>query len=142
MGRVANRLGPHSTAWAQAMIEARGIEGVRVLQGLLEPCGPLQCASAIEQPGERALGYGAFYLRTIRAAHRASGLQQELLPLLSDHPVIRPLSEYGQFVHEAIQSPEHSQMNQLNPPPPPEPRGPPPRRRGRPGRSGPRSVIN
>jgi hypothetical protein len=26
-----------------------------------------------------------------------------MLPLLSDHPVIRPLREYGQFVHDAFQ---------------------------------------
>ena len=102
LGRVANRLGPHSTAWAQAMIEARGIEGVRVLQGLLSLAGRHR-ASAIEQACERALGYGAFYLRTIRALIERQAPQQELLPLLSDHPVIRPMSEYGQFVHEAIQ---------------------------------------
>ena len=29
--RVNTRLGPKSTAWAEAMIQARGIEGVRVL---------------------------------------------------------------------------------------------------------------
>jgi len=84
------------------MIEARGIEGVRVLQGLLSLAGRHR-ASAIEQACERALGYGAFYLRTIRALIERQAPQQELLPLLSDHPVIRPLSEYGQFVHEAIQ---------------------------------------
>jgi transposase len=102
LGRVANRLGPHSTAWAQAMIEARGIEGVRVLQGLLSLAGRHR-ASAIEQACELALGYGAFYLRTIRALIERQAPQQELLPLLSDHPMIRPLSEYGQFVHDAFQ---------------------------------------
>jgi transposase len=102
LGRVANRLGPHSTAWAQAMIEARGIEGVRVLQGLLSLAGRHR-TSAIEQACERALGYGAFYLRTIRALIERQAPQQELLPLLSDHPMIRPMSEYGQFVHDAFQ---------------------------------------
>ena len=93
LSRVANRLGPHSTAWAQAMIEARGVEGVRVLQGLLSLAGrhrPL----AIEQACELALGYGAFRLRTIRALIERQAPQQELLPLLSDHPMIRPMSEY------------------------------------------------
>ncbi len=102
LGRVTNRLGPHSTAWAQAMIEARGIEGVRVLQGLLSLAGR-HLPAAVEQACELALGYGAFYLRTIRSLIERQAPQQELLPLLSDHPVIRPLSEYGQFVHEAIQ---------------------------------------
>jgi transposase len=102
LGRVVNRLGPHSTAWAQAMIEARGIEGVRVLQGLLSLAGRHR-ASAIEQACELALGYGAFYLRTIRALIERQAPQQELLPFVSDHPMIRPMSEYGQFVHEAFQ---------------------------------------
>jgi transposase len=102
LDRITNRLGPQSTAWAQAMIEARGVEGVRVLQGLLSLAGRHR-AAAIEQACELALGYGAFYLRTIRALIERQAPQQELLPLLSDHPMIRPMSEYGQFVHEAIQ---------------------------------------
>jgi transposase len=102
LSRVANRLGPQSTAWAKAMIEARGIEGVRVLQGLLSLAGRHR-ASAIEQACELALGYGAFYLRTIRALIERQAPQQEVLPFVSDHPMIRPMSEYGQFVHEAIQ---------------------------------------
>jgi transposase len=102
LGRVTNRLGPHSTAWAQAMIEARGIEGVRVLQGLLSLAGRHR-ASAIEQACKLALGYGAFYLRTIRALIERQSPQQELLSFVSDHPMIRPMSEYGQFVHDAFQ---------------------------------------
>jgi transposase len=102
LSRVANRLGPHSTTWAQAMIEARGIEGVRVLQGLLSLAGRHR-ASAIEQACELALGYGAFYLRTIRSLIERQAPQQELLPFVSDHPMIRPMSEYGQFVHDAFQ---------------------------------------
>jgi transposase len=102
MERVASRLGPHSTAWAHAMIEARGVEGVRVLQGLLSLAGRHR-VSVIEQACELALGYGAFYLRTIRSLIERHGPEQELLPLLSDHPIIRPMSEYGQFVHDAFQ---------------------------------------
>jgi transposase len=102
MGKVANRLGPHSTTWAEAMIQARGVEGVRVLQGLLSLAGrhPL---SAIERACEIATGYGAYHLRTIRALIKHQASKQELLPFLSDHPMIRPMTEYGQFVHEAIQ---------------------------------------
>jgi hypothetical protein len=84
------------------MIEARGIEGVRVLQGLLSLAGRHR-ASAIEQACELALGYGAFYLRTIRALIERQAPQQELLPFVSDHPMILPMSEYGQFVHDAFQ---------------------------------------
>ena len=60
-------------------------------------------ASAIEQACELALGYGAFHLKTIRTLIERQAPKQELLPLLSDHPMIRPMSEYGQFVHDAFQ---------------------------------------
>jgi hypothetical protein len=83
------------------MIGLPGTEAVRVVQRLLSLMGRHR-ASAIEQACERALGYGAFYLRTIRALIEHQAPQQELLPLLSDYLVIRPLSEYGQFVHETI----------------------------------------
>ena len=59
--------------------------------------------SAIEQACELALGYGAFRLKTIRSLIERQAPQQEFLPLLVDHPLIRPMSEYGQFVHDAFQ---------------------------------------
>jgi transposase len=102
LGRVAIRLGPKSAAWAEAMVKARGIEGTRVLLGLMSLAGR-HSTSAIEQACEIALGYAAFHLRAIRALVKRQGPKQEPLPFLSEHPMIRPLSEYGQFVHEAIQ---------------------------------------
>lgn len=101
--RVTTRLGPHSSAWAEAMIKVRGVEGVRVLQGLLNLAGR-HPASAIEQACEIAIGYGAYHLRTIRALVKHQAPKQEVLSFLNDHPVIRPMSEYGQFVHDAFQS--------------------------------------
>ena len=102
LSKVATRLGPHSATWAEAMVKARGIEGTRVLIGLLSLAGR-HSTSAIEQACEIALGYGAFHLRSIRALVKRQGPKQEMLPFLSDHPVIRSLSEYGQFVHDAFQ---------------------------------------
>ena len=60
------RLGPKSTVWAEAMIQARGVEGVRVLVGLLSLTSR-HPTSTIEQACEIALGYGEYHLRTIRA---------------------------------------------------------------------------
>jgi hypothetical protein len=102
LGRVTIRLGPKSAAWAEAMVQARGIEGTRVLIGLLN-LASRHTTSAIERACETARGYGAFHLRTIRALIGQQELKQEVLPFLNDHPMIRPLSEYGQFVHEAFQ---------------------------------------
>ncbi len=101
--RVTSRLGPKSTAWAEAVIQARGVEGVRVLLGLLSLTGR-HATSAIEQACEIALGYGEYHLRTIRALLKRQAPKQDLLPFVSEHPMIRPMSEYGQFVHDAFQS--------------------------------------
>jgi transposase len=103
LGRVTSRIGPRSTTWAEAMIQARGVEGVRVLQGLLSLAGrhPI---TAIEQACEIALGYGEYHLRTIRSLLKRQAPKQDMLPFLSEHPMIRPMEEYGQFVHDAFQS--------------------------------------
>jgi transposase len=101
--RVTSRLGPKSTAWAEAMIQARGVEGVRVLLGLLSLTSR-HPTSAIDQACEIALGYGEYHLRTVRALLKRQAPKQDLLPFVSEHPMIRPLSEYSQFVHDAFQS--------------------------------------
>jgi hypothetical protein len=103
-GRVRG-LGSHSTDWAEAMLEARGIEGVRVLQGLLSLAGKHPVA-AIDRACEIARSYGAYHLRTIRALIARDAPKQESLPFLSEHPMIRPLSDYSQFVHDVFQSRE------------------------------------
>jgi transposase len=100
--KAAVRLGPHSAAWAEAMVKARGVEGTRVLVGLLSLAGR-HPTSAIEQACEIALGYAAFRLRAIRALIKRQAPKQEVMPFVSEHPMIRPLSEYGQFVHDAFQ---------------------------------------
>jgi transposase len=102
LDRVTTRLGPYSTTWAQAMIQARGVGGVRVLQGLLSLAGR-HPASVIEQACEVATSYGAYQLRTLRALIKRQEPKQEVLSFMSDHPMIRPISEYGQFVHDAFQ---------------------------------------
>ena len=111
LGRVATRLGPHSTAWAEAMIQARGVEGVRVLQGLLSLAGR-HPASAIEQACEIALGYGAYHLRTIRALIKRQAPKQEVAAIRErsshdpPHERVRPVRP------RRISIPEHPAMNQ------------------------------
>ena len=81
LGRVAIRLGPHSTAWAQAMIEARGVEGVRVLQGLLSLAGrhrPL----AIEQACETRPWLRGLSPPDHPSAHRASSATTRVAAVL------------------------------------------------------------
>jgi transposase len=102
LSRVTSRLGPQSGRWGQAMIEARGVEGTRVLLGLLSLVDRHPVA-AIERACEIAAGYGAYQLRTIRALIERQPPKQELMEFLSDHEMIRPMNEYGRFVHDAFQ---------------------------------------
>lgn len=58
-------IGPQSQQWSEAMLHARGIEGTRVLQGLLSLTHK-HTAEALEKACEIALSHGAFRLRTLR----------------------------------------------------------------------------
>ena len=99
------RLGRQSTRWAEAVIEARGVEAVRVLIGLLSLAGR-HPAAAIEGACEIASSYGSYRLRTVRALIARDAPKQETMPFMSAHPMIRPLSDYDRFVHDAFQQKE------------------------------------
>jgi hypothetical protein len=98
LGQV-RRLGPCSLRWAEAMLQARGVEGVRVLQGLLN-LAHRHPSDAIERACDVALSYGAYRLRTVRALLERQAPRQESLPFLQEHPLIRNLSDYSQFVRD------------------------------------------
>ncbi|HTU25762.1 MAG TPA: IS21 family transposase [Pirellulales bacterium] len=105
LGRV-EQLGPQSHAWAQAMLHARGVEGIRVLQGLLA-LGRAHAANSLEKACEIALSHGEFHLRTVRKLIERSAPVQTPLPFLEEHPIIRPLADYARLVRQAI----HRQEN-------------------------------
>jgi transposase len=98
----ARCLGPHCGRWAEGVIEARGVESVRVLIGLssLARRHPI---AAIENACEIASSYGAYHLRTVRALIDRHAPRQESMAFLNEHPMIRPLAAYDQFVHDAFQ---------------------------------------
>lgn len=94
-------IGSAAHDWAQAMLNARGIEGTRVLQGLLslakqQPTETLETACAV------ALSHGAYRLRTLRQLVKRRAPAQQPLPFLDEHPLIRPLDDYAQVVARAI----------------------------------------
>ncbi len=96
------RLGPQTARWAEAVVAARGVEAVRVLIGLSSLAGR-HPAAAIERACTIAAGYGAYHLRTVRALIARDAPKQEMMFFMSEHPMIRPLSDYGRFVHDAFQ---------------------------------------
>jgi transposase len=97
----ASLIGVRTRGWAESMIEARGIEGVRVLQGLLSLANKHPYAS-IEGACEIASSYGAYRLRTIRQLIKRKAPKQEQFDFLDEHPIIRSLSDYGELVHHCF----------------------------------------
>lgn len=91
--RVA-RIGPQAARWGEAMLEVRGIQGLRVLQGLLSLTRK-HAADAIERACGSALSHQVFRLRPLRGLLKQPTTQAELI---EDHRLIRPLRHYGTFV--------------------------------------------
>ena len=49
-----------------------------------------------------AHAHGEYRLRTVRALLKRQDVTQPLFEFMDEHPLIRPLSDYGQFVREAL----------------------------------------
>jgi transposase len=101
LGRVRH-IGPQTTRWAEALVQARGVEAVRVLQGLLG-LTKRHASAALERACGIAHSHGDYRLRTLRRLLERDAPRQELFAFAEQDPVIRPLSEYTQFVHDAFQ---------------------------------------
>ncbi|HEV3236682.1 MAG TPA: IS21 family transposase [Gemmataceae bacterium] len=95
-------IGPRATQWAEAMLQERGVEGVRVLQGLLSLTKRYR-SEQIEHACELAHSYGAYRLRTLRQLIDRDLPKQQEFEFMDEHPLIRSLSFYQQFVHDAFQ---------------------------------------
>jgi len=94
-------LGTGCTRWAEAMLQGRGVEGVRVLQGLLH-LAQKHGSVALSKACEAAHAHGEYRLRTVRALLRRQDVKQPVFDFMDEHPLIRPLSDYGQFVRDAL----------------------------------------
>lgn len=97
----ASLIGPQSGRWSEQMLQQRGVEGVRVLMGLLSLSKQHAC-DRIEQACELALSHGEYHLRTIRKLIQRQGDRQEQFEFIEKHPIIRSLSDYGDLVHTAF----------------------------------------
>jgi transposase len=95
-------IGSQSYEWAQAMLHVRGVAGVRVLQGLLS-LAKRHTTEALEKACQSALSHGCFRLRTLRALlKRNAADEQQSLPFLEEHPIIRPMADYAALIQRAI----------------------------------------
>ncbi len=96
MLRKTISIGTEAALWAKAMLDTRGIEGVRVLQGFIQLSRKYP-ARAINQASKTALAAGMFRLRPLRELIKRHHVQEEL-EFAEIHPIIRPLSEYQKLI--------------------------------------------
>lgn len=99
--RRVRLLGPHCARWAETLLKQRGVEGIRVLQGLLN-LARKHPASELEQACQTALAHQAFRLRIVTTLLQRQAPRQAQFAFAEEAPIIRPLSEYGAFVTAAI----------------------------------------
>jgi len=98
-------LGPEVAAWSQAMLQSRGVEGVRVLVGLLS-LAKQQPGMDLNQACQVALSHQAYRLRSIRELLKAPDAVGEQASFLEPHPIIRGLNEYDALVKDAFRGVE------------------------------------
>jgi len=99
----AGRIGGHAQAWAQAVVQNRGVEGMRVLVGLNGLHDRYE-SRQIDRACEIAHGHGAWRLRVVRELlkRQDSPPPQQSFAFVTEHPIIRPLNDYTRLVHDAF----------------------------------------
>ncbi|MBI5816132.1 MAG: IS21 family transposase [Nitrospinae bacterium] len=106
----ASRIGGDAAMWARAMLDSRGIEGVRVLQGFVGLAGKYP-ANAINSASRTALKSRCFYLKPVRKLCAAQP-EQGQMEFAEEHPVIRPLSEYQELLFNKQDKPMEEKYEQ------------------------------
>ena len=90
-------IGPETRNWSRGLVASRGVQAIRVLQGLLSLINKHPC-QLIEQACELAHASQSYRLATIRQLIKHRGSKQHQFEFLAEHPIIRNLSEYGDIV--------------------------------------------
>jgi transposase len=104
------RIGSQAARWSEAVIQTRGIEGVRVLQGLLHLTTRHE-KGLIDRACGIALSHGCYRLKTIRTLIGREAPRQESFAFVEEHPLIRDLGAYGHGLHHAF----HKESRPLTP---------------------------
>jgi hypothetical protein len=97
----ASVIGANAQRWCESMLQHRGIEGVRVLQGLLGLSSRHACAE-VDQACAVAQTHGAYRLRVLRELIKRQAPVQEQFEFIDKHPLIRDLADYGSFVRASL----------------------------------------
>ena len=95
-------IGDPATRWAELSLETMGVAGMRSIQGLLSLARQFE-SKAINAACEIAIKHKAYRYRAVKQLLYRDAQVQKTFEFIDVHPVIRPLSEYAQFIHDAIQ---------------------------------------
>jgi len=96
-------IGVAAARWAELLIEERGVQAARSMQGLLSLSKKFS-ADEMNRACDLAWRSKATNYRAIkRLLENRQAASQETLDFLEEHPIIRPVSEYGRFIHQALQ---------------------------------------
>lgn len=100
--KKAANIGKNTENWSLGLVAQRGIEAIRVLHGLLNLIGKHPSA-AIERACQTAHANGCYKLQPLRKLIQHAAAEQQSFDFLEEHPLIRNLSEYGDFVRVDFQ---------------------------------------
>jgi transposase len=95
LGR-ATHIGPKTALWAKAVLEERGIQGVRILNGLLS-LTTRHSTVQMETACELAVSHGAYRLKMLRQL-LSQPIRQENFVFMEEHPLIRKMADYQEFI--------------------------------------------
>lgn len=110
--RKAAKIGPHALQWARVMLKNRGLEGIRVLQGLVNLPGRYR-TNAIDTACEQALTMELFRLRDLKGLLKQPVCQQTLA-FLKNHELIRDLKSYGRMTPMVFGMTTHEREDTYN----------------------------
>jgi transposase len=105
--RRASLVGRYSALWGRQMLDARGVQGIRVLHGFLVLAGDVP-TDTLENACKTALKHKLWRLRNLRRLCQQNPNQEEL-PFMENHPLIRSLDTYdaiARFPHVSLRPPE------------------------------------
>jgi hypothetical protein len=94
-------IGDQTGQWAAEMIQRRGVQGIRVLMGLVS-LAEKHPHAAIERACETARSYQAYQLRTVRQLAQREAAKQAEFEFMDEDPIIRSLADYGELVERAF----------------------------------------
>ena len=100
----AAQIGPQTGLWARTVMEEQGVAGIRVINGLLSVAKKTK-PSRMEVACGQALSHGSYRLKTLRKL-LTEPVKQENFEFMAEHPLIRQMSEYTEFVNVTLRKEE------------------------------------